>query len=68
MPDWQADGLFKETELGVVKSESLVNDMGRWLHIHLADGHWLSIFCFESNLWRKSENSALLAACHFLTW
>lgn len=55
MPDWQADGLFEETEFRVVKSESLVNDMGCRLHIHLADGHWLAIFCFECNLWREKE-------------
>lgn len=53
VPGRQADGLLQETELGMVKSKSLVNNMGCWLHIHLKDGYWLTILCFERNLWEQ---------------
>lgn len=53
MPGRQADGLFEEAELGVVKPESLVDNVRGWLHVHLADGHGLAIFCFECHLWRE---------------
>lgn len=68
VPWWQADGLLKETQLRVVKSESLINNVRCWLHIHLADGHRLAIVCFECYLWRKGEGSAALAARHTLAW
>ena len=50
MPGRQADGFFEETELGVVEAESLVDDVRGRLHVHLADGHGLAVFCFERYL------------------
>lgn len=66
MPWWQADGFLKETELGVVKPERLVDYMGCRLHVHLADGHRLAVFCFKCNLWRKGERPVVSAACKSL--
>lgn len=63
VPWWQTDGFFEEAELGVVKPECLVDNMRRRLHVHLADGHRLAVLCFECNLWREGEMSAVSAAC-----
>ncbi|TNN52493.1 hypothetical protein EYF80_037260 [Liparis tanakae] len=49
----QADGLLEEAELGVVEPERLVDHVGRRLHVHLADGHRLAVFCHERDLWRE---------------
>ena len=62
MPGWQADGFLEEAKLGVIKSESLVDNMRRWLHVHLADGHRLAVFSFECNLQREGGRSAVSAA------
>lgn len=53
VPGGQADGLLQETQLGVVKSESLVDDVGIRLHVHLKDDHRLVIFCSERHLWKE---------------
>lgn len=50
MPWWQAYCLLQETKFWVVQSESLVHNVGCWLHIHLADGHWFAIACPECYL------------------
>ena len=62
MPWRQADGFLEETELRVVKSESLVDNVGCRLYIDLADSHRLAVICFEHNLWREGERSAVSAA------
>lgn len=51
-PRGQADGFFKEAELGVVQPEGLVDDVRRWLHVHLQDGHQLAVD-FKCNLSKK---------------
>lgn len=63
VPGRQADCFLEEAELGMVKPESLVDNVRRWLHVHLADGHRLAVFCFERNLMREGEMSAVSAAC-----
>ena len=53
VPWMQADGLFKEAELGVVKSKRLVDHVRRRLHVHLQDGHELADFGFKRNLLKE---------------
>lgn len=68
MPWWQADGFLQEAELGVVKPECLVDNVRCRLHVHLADGHGLAIFCFKCHLWREGERSAVSAAWNSPAW
>lgn len=62
MPWRQSNGLLQEAELGVIKSESLVDDVWRWLHVHLADGHRLPVFCSESHL-ERAEEAGVVESC-----
>lgn len=66
VPGWQADGFLEEAELGVVEPERLVDHVRRRLHVHLADGHRLAVFCRERDLWREGQRSAGSAACRRL--
>lgn len=48
-PRRQADGFFKVAELRVVQPKGLVDNVRRWLHVHLQDGHQLAVD-FKCNL------------------
>lgn len=55
VPRRQADGFFKEAELGVVKAECLVDHVRRGLHAQPQHGHQLAVRGFKCNLLKEGR-------------